>query len=95
MTTDEIKCRLLHRRWWMFVMAKMTGPSIFAMQRHVGVYECAECGRRHRLVADKWRPGDERRAYDSPPPARGRNMALHRLLGGPIDDDGKAGEHTG
>jgi len=90
MSIETAKCGLLHRRWWMFVMAKMTGPSIFGMQRHIGIYECARCGCRHRLVADKWRPGDDRRPYDSPPPVRGSAMKLHRLLGGPVEDTASA-----
>lgn len=81
---SNIICKLRHRPHWKFVARQMTGPSMLTRQRHIGIYHCERCGLTHRIVTDNVRQEDSRLALDAPPPARGPNMALHALLGGPL-----------
>lgn len=84
MTVTSTLCSLTHRGRWQFVARKITGPSLFTRQRHVGVYRCDACGREHRIVGDKLRPSDASLALDARPPAESIAMRMHRMLGGPV-----------
>lgn len=84
MNVSTTLCSLFHRSHWRFIRRKETGPAMFSVQRHVGIYRCESCGKTHRIVGDKLRTQDPSLPIDAPPPARGLAMMLHRMLGGPI-----------
>jgi len=75
-------CRTFHRRRWRLVAASLTTPIMWCIERHVGVYECERCRRRHRIVGDMYRNDDVHRPAGGPPPARGLAMSVHIMLGG-------------
>jgi len=61
-----------------------SGPSLFARQRHIGIYQCEICESEHRISGGRLLPKDAYLPLDVSPPVRGAAMRIHKLLGGPV-----------